>query len=174
MNDLLSPQTILGIGTALVLVHAWILFYGGGNPLGSEHGDENHDAYTNVSVMLGLFAFVLAIHGVGLVRRVLIACNVWYEETATQRVLDSFSFVPANDLTFVGGVALALAGVALRVQAIRTLGKLFTFQVGIRPDHRIVRERPYRWIRHPAYAGSGLHQSTVARPDWRPVVPRRS
>ena len=154
MNDLLSPQTILEIGTALVLVHAWILFYGGGNPLGSEHGDENHDAYTNVSVMLGLFAFVLAVHGVGLGRRVLIACNVWCADTAVEHVLDSFSFVPANDLTFVGGVALALAGVALRVQAIRTLGKLFTFQVGIRPDHRIVREGPYRWIRHPAYAGS--------------------
>ena len=31
MNDLLSPQAILGIGGALVVVHAWILFYGGGN-----------------------------------------------------------------------------------------------------------------------------------------------
>jgi protein-S-isoprenylcysteine O-methyltransferase Ste14 len=154
MNDLVSPQTILGIGTALVVVHVWILFYGGGNPLGSEHGDENQDDYTTVSVMLGLFGFVLAIHGVGLCRRVLIACGVWYGETPVQRVLDSFSFVPANDLTFVGGAALALAGVALRVWAIRTLGKLFTFQVGIRPDHRIVRDGPYRWVRHPAYAGS--------------------
>ena len=154
MNDLLSPQAILGIGTALVVVHAWILFYGGGNPLGSERGDENKDDYTTVPVMLGLFGFVLAIHGIGLCRRVMIAWGAWAGETAVERVLDSFSFLPANDLTFVGGAALALAGVALRVWAIRILGKLFTFQVGIRPDHRIVRDGPYRWVRHPAYAGS--------------------
>jgi protein-S-isoprenylcysteine O-methyltransferase Ste14 len=154
MNDLLSPLTILGIGGALVVVHAWILFYGGGNPLGSERGDENKDDYTTVSVMLGLFGFVLAIHGIGLCRRVMIAWDAWAGETAVQRALDSFSFLAANDLTFVGGAALALAGVALRVSAIRTLGKFFTFQVGIRPDHRIVREGPYRWVRHPAYAGS--------------------
>jgi len=107
-----------------------------------------------VSVMLGLFGFVLAIHLVGLCRRVMIAWGAWAGQTAVQRALDSFSFVPANDLTFIGGAALALAGVVLRVGAIRTLGKFFTFQVGIRPDHRIVREGPYRWVRHPAYAGS--------------------
>ena len=154
MNDLFSPLTILGIGTALVVVHAWILFYGGGNPLGSERGDENKDDYTTLSVMLGLFGFVLAIHLVGLCRRVMIAWGTWAGESTIERLLDSFSFLPANDLTFVGGALLALAGVALRVWAIRILGKLFTFQVGIRPDHRIVREGPYRWVRHPAYAGS--------------------
>src|SRR5438105_9640221 len=154
MNDLLSPQAILGIGGALVVVHAWILFYGGGNPLGSERGDENKDDYTTVSVMLGLFGFVLTIHLVGLCRRVMIAWGAWAGGTTVEHALDSFSFLPANDLTFVGGAALALAGVGLRVWAIRILGKLFTFQVGIRPDHRIVRDGPYRWVRHPAYAGS--------------------
>ena len=154
MNDFLTPQAILGIGTVLLLVHAWILFYGGGNPLGSERGDENKDDYTTVAVMLGLFGFVLAIHGVGLCRRVMIAWGAWAGDSAAQRVLDSFSFLPANDLTFLGGAVLAFAGVALRVWAIRILGRFFTFQVGIRPDHRIVREGPYRWVRHPAYAGS--------------------
>ncbi len=162
MNDLLSPQAILGIGTVFVVVHAWILFHGGGNPLGSERGDENKDDYTTLSVMLGLFGFVLAIHGVGLCRRVMIAWGAWTGETAVARVLDSFSFLPANDLTFLGGAALALAGVALRVWAIRILGKFFTFQVGIRPDHRIVRGGPYRWIRHPAYAGSVMTLLSVS------------
>src|SRR5882724_5737405 len=119
MNDLLSPQTILVIGTALFVVHAWILFYGGGNPLGSERGDENKDKYTTLSVMLGLFGFVLAIHGVGFYRRMMIAWGAWAGETTVERSLDALSFLPANDLTFVTGATLALVGVALRVSAIQ-------------------------------------------------------
>lgn len=153
MNDLLSGGVILATGGFLFLVHAWILFYGGRNRLGRETGDEKKDRYTTGLVMLGLFAVVLTIHVAGLYRRVEIARGAWTGEGAVERFLDSVSFVPADDLTFLSGTLLVLAGVALRVCAVRTLGRLYTFEVGVRPDHRLVEHGPYGWIRHPAYSG---------------------
>ena len=57
---------------------------------------------------------------------------------------------------FVGwvGVALLVAGVAVRWSAIRALGKFFTGTVLIREDHRLLRAGLYRHVRHPAYTGS--------------------
>jgi protein-S-isoprenylcysteine O-methyltransferase Ste14 len=53
----------------------------------------------------------------------------------------------------VAGELVAVAGVALRVWAIMTLDRLFTFVVGIADDHQVVQEGPYRLLRHPGYAG---------------------
>ncbi len=52
------------------------------------------------------------------------------------------------------GIALMLAGVALRWYAIRTLGRLFTREVAIQAGHEIIQVGPYRLLRHPAYTGS--------------------
>lgn len=54
----------------------------------------------------------------------------------------------------VAGEALIVAGAALRVWAMLTLDRFFTFVVGIARDHRVVEEGPYRVIRHPGYAGA--------------------
>ena len=56
----------------------------------------------------------------------------------------------------VAGFALIVVGVGVRVWAIRTLGPLFTATVQIRESHRLVREGPYRWVRHPSYLGAFL------------------
>ncbi|WP_198391062.1 methyltransferase family protein [Burkholderia ubonensis] len=54
-------------------------------------------------------------------------------------------------------------GVALRIVAIRALGKFYSHKVRTLTDHRIVQTGPYRWIRHPAYAGMLIaHASFVA------------
>jgi protein-S-isoprenylcysteine O-methyltransferase Ste14 len=53
----------------------------------------------------------------------------------------------------VVGVLVAVAGLALRIWAILTLDQLFTFAVGIAADHRVVQNGPYRFLRHPGYAG---------------------
>jgi protein-S-isoprenylcysteine O-methyltransferase Ste14 len=57
---------------------------------------------------------------------------------------------------FVGwaGLALLVAGVAVRWRAIHTLGKFFTGTVLIREDHRLLRKGLYRHVRHPAYTGT--------------------
>lgn len=60
----------------------------------------------------------------------------------------------ANNWWTLGlGVAILLAGVALRAWAIVTLGRYFRREVTIEPGQRLVRRGPYRWLRHPSYTG---------------------
>jgi protein-S-isoprenylcysteine O-methyltransferase len=54
------------------------------------------------------------------------------------------------------GLGLFVAGLALRWYAMAYLGRLFTYDVAIAADHRVVDSGPYRLIRHPAYTGSLL------------------
>jgi protein-S-isoprenylcysteine O-methyltransferase len=53
---------------------------------------------------------------------------------------------------FSTGIGVMIVGQLLRSWAILTLGRLFTFNVAIRTDHRVIDSGPYRYIRHPAYA----------------------
>jgi protein-S-isoprenylcysteine O-methyltransferase Ste14 len=66
------------------------------------------------------------------------------------------------------GEVLALAGIALRIWAIVTLDRFFTFVVGIADDHRVVQHGPYGVLRHPGYAGAllALTGSGIALGNW--------
>ena len=46
------------------------------------------------------------------------------------------------------------AGTALRYWAIRTLGRLFTYQLAVHNDHKLVTSGPYAAVRHPSYTGA--------------------
>jgi protein-S-isoprenylcysteine O-methyltransferase Ste14 len=66
------------------------------------------------------------------------------------------------------GVVLMAASVALRVVAMRTLGRFFTVTLQIREGHHVVSDGIYRRIRHPGYladiilfVGSGIATSNV-------------
>jgi protein-S-isoprenylcysteine O-methyltransferase len=48
---------------------------------------------------------------------------------------------------------LFIAGLGLRYYAIACLGHLFTMNVAIHREHRLVVDGPYRWLRHPTYTG---------------------
>ena len=52
------------------------------------------------------------------------------------------------------GMAMMVAGMAFRWWSVRVLAEYFTVDVSIRPDHRIVRDGPYRLLRHPSYTGA--------------------
>ena len=54
------------------------------------------------------------------------------------------------------GDLLLVAGIVVRIWAIRHLGKLFTVDVGIQPGHHVVQDGPFRFVRHPSYSGSLL------------------
>lgn len=54
------------------------------------------------------------------------------------------------------GVAIFVVGLVLRWYAIVHLGRFFTVDVAIAEDHRVVESGPYRFLRHPAYAGALL------------------
>ncbi len=66
------------------------------------------------------------------------------------------------------GEIVAIAGVALRIWAILTLDRFFTFVVGIADDHRVVQHGPYRALRHPGYAGAllALAGAGIALDNW--------
>ncbi|HYY28200.1 MAG TPA: isoprenylcysteine carboxylmethyltransferase family protein [Chthoniobacterales bacterium] len=53
-------------------------------------------------------------------------------------------------------VMLMVSGTALRIWAVRHLGRLFTVDVGIQQGHQVVEDGPYRFVRHPSYSGSLL------------------
>ena len=63
---------------------------------------------------------------------------------------------PVESLIICLAVLLLATGIALRIWAIRHLGRLFTVDVGIQQGHQVVEDGPYRLVRHPSYSGSML------------------
>ena len=54
---------------------------------------------------------------------------------------------------FGAGLALMVAGLAIRWWAIIVLGRFFTPDVRVHSDQTVVDRGPYRWVRHPSYSG---------------------
>jgi protein-S-isoprenylcysteine O-methyltransferase Ste14 len=71
----------------------------------------------------------------------------WFSGTGT---------APLPGEVFFPGLAFMIAGIVLRQWAIAILGRFFSTAVCIQAGQSIVREGPYRFVRHPAYAGSFL------------------
>jgi protein-S-isoprenylcysteine O-methyltransferase Ste14 len=70
----------------------------------------------------------------------------------------AFAWVRATRLGFgywpvAVGLALYAVGVALRLWAVLTLGRVFTLGAGTQGGHYVVSDGPYRIVRHPSYAG---------------------
>ena len=51
------------------------------------------------------------------------------------------------------GTTIFIFGICYRLWAIRTLGKFYSHRVRTEAQHKIVASGPYRFTRHPAYAG---------------------
>jgi len=58
--------------------------------------------------------------------------------------------------TFYVGALMLLGGLVLRQYAIVTLGRFHTLDVTTGAGQPVVAVGPYRWIRHPSYAGAML------------------
>lgn len=81
---------------------------------------------------------------------------------------------PKSDLSafsplFVLGLTSIHLGGFLRLWCYRTLGNFFTFEISIRPDHKLITRGPYGIVRHPSYLGVALiHTGAIifgSRPD---------
>ena len=79
------------------------------------------------------------------------------------RAFPQAGFAPLFDLDATAmerlygiGLGFFAAGVILRGYSVAYLGRLFTYDVAIAADHRVIDSGPYRHIRHPAYTGSLL------------------
>jgi protein-S-isoprenylcysteine O-methyltransferase Ste14 len=71
-------------------------------------------------------------------------------------VLSAFWFPSAwsgPNIAHLAGFVLFLLGIGYRLWAIHTLGPLYSHRVRTVSEHRIVDTGPYRFVRHPAYAG---------------------
>ncbi len=58
-----------------------------------------------------------------------------------------------DGVTTAALVAMAV-GLGLRVWAVLTLGRFFTWHITVYEDHQVIRSGPFRFIRHPAYCGA--------------------
>ncbi len=66
---------------------------------------------------------------------------------------------------------LILAGTILRILCFRWLGRLFTFELSLKEDHRLVTDGPYAYVRHPGYTAAtavsvGLVIAGVGGGSW--------
>ena len=59
-------------------------------------------------------------------------------------------------ILYIFGFILFLGGLALRWYSIGYLGRYFTVDVSISAEHKVIDSGPYRYIRHPSYAGALL------------------
>lgn len=84
-----------------------------------------------------LWAIIVAAVGVSVALR-----NIsWGRFPITTALLQALAFL------------FLVAGIAVRWWAILALGHSFTTNVAVAPEQKVVTSGPYRWIRHPAYAG---------------------
>jgi protein-S-isoprenylcysteine O-methyltransferase Ste14 len=63
---------------------------------------------------------------------------------------------------FAAGWAVGLFSFYLRRRAIAALGRFWSLHVEIRETHQLVREGPFRWVRHPAYSSMILEILSIA------------
>jgi protein-S-isoprenylcysteine O-methyltransferase len=73
-------------------------------------------------------------------------------EAVTFRYPDSFRW----DLLTTFALVMMLCGLSLRIWAVATLGRYFTWFITVYDDHQVIRTGPFRFIRHPAYCGAWL------------------
>jgi protein-S-isoprenylcysteine O-methyltransferase Ste14 len=74
--------------------------------------------------------------------------------------------------SFYLGLAMILMGMAFRIWAVASLRGFFSYTVQIKEGHRVIETGPYRFVRHPAYAGSLLIMVGVgfALQSWGAVL----
>ncbi len=79
-----------------------------------------------------------------------------YVSVAVAFAFGATGTTPLPQPLFYVGIAAMVLGIAVRQWAIATLGAFFSGQVRAVEQHTVVRNGPYRRIRHPSYAGAIL------------------
>jgi protein-S-isoprenylcysteine O-methyltransferase Ste14 len=61
--------------------------------------------------------------------------------------------LPEVPLVWDTGLLITLVGIAISLWARQSLGGNWSSVVTLKDDHELIRQGPYRWIRHPIYTG---------------------
>jgi protein-S-isoprenylcysteine O-methyltransferase len=150
-----GAQIILGVTAVIAVVaESWATYAGDGSVDGSRWRRAARSASATVLVR-NRRAGVTSDEGT---KRILIGGTI-LGLLAMIWLTERFPGVRAGSDDWFGvcvGAALALSGIAWRVWAVHTLGRFFEREVVVEADQTLVRSGPYRWIRHPAYAGNLL------------------
>lgn len=72
---------------------------------------------------------------------------------------------------FIIGVLAVVLGAYIIIDCFHALGPLFTFDLIVHPEHKLVTSRFYAYMRHPSYTGSllivtGLALSHLCQGSW--------
>jgi protein-S-isoprenylcysteine O-methyltransferase Ste14 len=80
--------------------------------------------------------------------------------------------LPPGPGVYLAGATIVAAGLAFAIWARWSLGRNWSGIVTVKQDHELIREGPYRIVRHPIYTGLllGLIGSAIARDEWRGVL----
>lgn len=68
------------------------------------------------------------------------------------RLLYTLRSTPITPVFLAGSLSVLIGGM-LRLYCMSTLGKLWSFPLSVRKEHRIVTNGPYSIVRHPSYSG---------------------
>jgi len=87
-------------------------------------------------------------------------------------LLPAAAITSATRSIFALGICCVLTGTVLRWYAVATLGRYFTVNVATQAAQPVIDAGPYRYIRHPAYAGSllALIGFALALGNWAGVL----
>lgn len=70
------------------------------------------------------------------------------------------TILPTNAIratpVFILGVVISIIGSYIRLDCFQALGQMFTFDLTVHPEHSLITNRLYAYVRHPAYTGSML------------------
>jgi protein-S-isoprenylcysteine O-methyltransferase Ste14 len=75
--------------------------------------------------------------------------------------LPSLSTISTLSPVFKLAIGMIYTGGLLRLWCYKALGVLFTFEITIRPNHKLIASGPYAIMRHPSYTGSVLQVAGV-------------
>jgi protein-S-isoprenylcysteine O-methyltransferase Ste14 len=82
-------------------------------------------------------------------------------------------FLPISALLFWLGAAVTLAGLMFAIVARNYLGGNWSSTVTLKQDHTLIRNGPYRFVRHPIYTGILLAvfgSGVIALGEWRGLL----
>jgi len=132
------PEKIVSFPVfSLVLVA--IILWGTQPPVTIKDGQEN-EGTDRSSIWLILISVVI-------IQLMVVLEWAYFRENFTAFRWDSFTVI---------GMILLFGGTVFRVWCIQTLGKHFTVAVETKSEQQLIKEGPYRLIRHPSYLGAYL------------------